>query len=608
MNLRLQILILIASRSFVPTYLDMLSLDDHAARLEAAGAALLAPLLRGPVEPTAILVSAPLLSEAAVWAPSSICAADIRVHAPPRAAPGSTLRLTISLDPRVAEACGPALSFAVESTLRLARFDVLLLPPAASAGPSVQSLPVTVLPLPLPPWTAAGVIVSESRIPIAQARIDLPAAVSLGSTVSATAKVVGAVVALPPVATGYGLDAPLLLRLAHPANSCTPAIAADEVEHGALFVPAATHDSVTVWAGDGSPLPPLPLAPLGLSQSIRAAATATVGEPLTPLLLLGESSGSTSRIVAVDRRSKTLLWSAGPLNRCIGLAVPLAVLRRLGVPSGCRTTGIASSTGTGTGGAGGRGDNVEARAGGLPGPSESTGTESRPAAVPLGDAGGGGVAFASSFDNGKLVALRLADGAKIASEGVPGCDFVAAWAEHPSSSAAFGGEPDSEGGDNGPALVFASACLQRVGHTVAIFRWDGARFYPVDDAVQGAVTEALSPGGFRGGWLPLAVVPPAPGDPHRRSHLVVGGQQHPELRVFALPGLALVHRHVIRWDDPPPSPAAAAAENWITGIRGLAADPAGSALAVVVCGRSPGSVIVLPWPLPGMAGAREEGV
>lgn len=86
--------------------------------------------------------------------------------------------------------------------------------------------------------------------------------------------------------------------------------------------------------------------------------------------------------------------------------------------------------------------------------------------------------------------------------------------------------------------------------------------------------------GERHGWRPLAVVPSAAGK--RVSHLVVGTMQPPELLVFALPELTLVHTHKLKRML----------------IHALAADPWGEALAVG--DNATDSVHVLAWPLPGM--------
>ena len=78
----------------------------------------------------------------------------------------------------------------------------------------------------------------------------------------------------------------------------------------------------------------------------------------------------------------------------------------------------------------------------------------------------------------------------------------------------------------------------------------------------------------------LAVVPPALGK--RLSHLVVGDEGKEELLIFALPSLALVHKHRMKG----------------VVVGAMTADPWGEALAV--CDLSSGTVCVVAWPLPGM--------
>ena len=92
----------------------------------------------------------------------------------------------------------------------------------------------------------------------------------------------------------------------------------------------------------------------------------------------------------------------------------------------------------------------------------------------------------------------------------------------------------------------------------------------------GPVTAA----GSRDDPRPLAVMPPAPGK--TASHLVIGTDESPELLVLSLPGLSLVHTHILE-------------EMRVTG---LAADPWGEFLAVYDMASS--SLHVLAWPLPGM--------
>lgn len=106
---------------------------------------------------------------------------------------------------------------------------------------------------------------------------------------------------------------------------------------------------------------------------------------------------------------------------------------------------------------------------------------------------------------------------------------------------------------------------------VQAFHWDG-----VGLRARGTVKAA----GTADAWRPLAVVPPRPGS--YTSHLVVGTNGSPHLRVLKLPELELVHE--VRLDG--------------MKVTGLAAHPSGEAL--FVCDRVSWAIYVLPWPLEGM--------
>ena len=111
------------------------------------------------------------------------------------------------------------------------------------------------------------------------------------------------------------------------------------------------------------------------------------------------------------------------------------------------------------------------------------------------------------------------------------------------------------------------------GHSVSAFRWDG-------DGAALVAEGAVEAAGTEDNWRPLAVVPPAFG--LRTSYLVVGNTYSPTLRVLSLPDRRLVHTHELEGMQ----------------VRGLAADPSGTALAV--CDFTSQAIYVLPWPLPGM--------
>ena len=94
----------------------------------------------------------------------------------------------------------------------------------------------------------------------------------------------------------------------------------------------------------------------------------------------------------------------------------------------------------------------------------------------------------------------------------------------------------------------------------------------------GLRAEGMVPAAGEGDRALLAVVPPSRGN--RVSHLVVGETSN--LRVLSLPGLVLVHTHMLEGMN----------------IEALAADPWGNSLAVA--DSSAYAIHVLTWPLPGM--------
>jgi hypothetical protein len=161
-----------------------------------------------------------------------------------------------------------------------------------------------------------------------------------------------------------------------------------------------------------------------------------------------------------------------------------------------------------------------------------------------------GVVFVCSYTSSCVLACRLSDGVGVARVDLLHCAYLAT--------------------DPLQATVFASKVAES-GNPVVAFRWDGITLAS-DGHVDGA--------GQAVDYRPLTVMPPARG--RSTSYLIVGHSTHPTLHVFSLPDRRLVHTHTL------------------TGmyIRGLAADPSGTALAV--CDYASKAVHVIPWPLPGM--------
>jgi hypothetical protein len=167
----------------------------------------------------------------------------------------------------------------------------------------------------------------------------------------------------------------------------------------------------------------------------------------------------------------------------------------------------------------------------------------------------GAIAVTSDYDNSRLCAHRLFDGSSIARVNAKEPTFLAA--------------------DSASATVYASthASTHASPHTqVTAFHWDGTELL-FDDIIDVA-TEVHA--------LPLAVVPPNFRLGIRTSFLVVGGRNTPTLHVFSLPDRRLVHVHELEQMK----------------VRGLAADPSGTALAI--CDGATKAIHVLTWPLQGM--------
>jgi hypothetical protein len=272
-----------------------------------------------------------------------------------------------------------------------------------------------------------------------------------------------------------GMRAPLRLKGAANDHRSTPAISGD----GTLYAPRLNNPDVVVFSADGTPLPPLTLASLGLSMCTHAAAF----DETTAMLLLADANGGVSKLVAVDAVSRAVRWSTRLGGHCYAISV-------------------------------------------LPAQ---------------------GLVVTSALIVRELRVHRLADGALTS---------TTTTADYPSFVAA----------DPATATLYVSA-----GAQVTAFLWNGSALVS-----EGAVEAAGDTDNFR----PLAVVPPAPGQ--CTSYLVVRTYKAQTLLVLSLPDRRLVHTHTLEGME----------------VVGLAADPAGTALAV--CDSASKVVRVLPWPLPGM--------
>jgi hypothetical protein len=250
---------------------------------------------------------------------------------------------------------------------------------------------------------------------------------------------------------------------------------------GMLYAPLSI--DVLAFSADGTPLPALHVASLGLSTGSQCAAFVEASDTL----LLADTNGASSKLVAVDTASRTVRWSAALRGSCYGIA-----------------------------------------------------------ALPA-----QGVVIVSDSIRSNLHVHRLSDGVRVASSDSARATYIAA--------------------DPASGTVYVSATIDDGTDCASAFRWDGAAL-----VAEGVVEAAGTAGTYR----PLAVMPPTPN--RHTSYLVVGTFGLPTLRVLSLSDRRLVHTHTLEGME----------------VRGLAADPSGTALAVSDAASK--AIHVLPWPLPGM--------
>lgn len=118
----------------------------------------------------------------------------------------------------------------------------------------------------------------------------------------------------------FGMRSPLMLRTSPPrlliamTQSCSPCMSLD----GTLYIPQDGSTTVSVYDCDGAVLPSVDLRALGLGAHTTCAALTTGTEPL---LLLGESHGMNSHVVAMDVSTRTVAWREQAVFEVEGLAI-----------------------------------------------------------------------------------------------------------------------------------------------------------------------------------------------------------------------------------------------------------------------------------------------
>ena len=145
----------------------------------------------------------------------------------------------------------------------------------------------------------------------------------------------GSPLALPPLRLRpvFGLLSPLRIAGAATANTSLPAVSAS----GRLFVPLYASPDIRVFGRDGSPEEPIPVELLGLSANTTAVALLRGGDDDDDgtsgssssgggggggVLCVSDENGPASCVVALDLRSRSLLWRTPPglLQSCTGIA------------------------------------------------------------------------------------------------------------------------------------------------------------------------------------------------------------------------------------------------------------------------------------------------
>jgi hypothetical protein len=271
--------------------------------------ALLATLPHGPVEPSLLrleLDEGALLSSirttGTMLAPRGVHAADVVVRGlPTHVRPGCPFQFELALcddypcrSRAELEAAAASLAFHARVDVSL-KTDVVSQPLQASLTPAGGEGGVVAVSVAIPESSGRGVEVVVSSVDVAGQQV------TGGNALPARLQMI------------RGIHAPLLLDDAADINGNNPVITLD----GTLYALLYGSPAVLVYAADGTPLPSILLAELGLSTSTLYAAFVEA----TGTLLLADEKGASSKLVAVDAASRTVRWSAALGGSCYGIAV-----------------------------------------------------------------------------------------------------------------------------------------------------------------------------------------------------------------------------------------------------------------------------------------------
>ena len=262
-------------------------IDDCVSRLQALPTAVVEPPFVGLLADVPTLLSS-ILGFGRVLAPLSITAADLSLERTPRnVRPGVTTSLRLSLGSRHAAQCLEELAVSFELLGKCSCVEATLEEP----GLVPQSLRANLRPN------------AEQRCLVAF--FDIPPSASVSATVNFS-YVAGYPIHKLTCCIGIclGVIAPFVLEN---TSTRSPSISPE----GRIYCPLGDDIDVLVFDADGSSLPSLPAASIGLVK--YQSWTAFVPGGTASLLLTGYSGElSHSRLVALDPASNVVRWMSTP--------------------------------------------------------------------------------------------------------------------------------------------------------------------------------------------------------------------------------------------------------------------------------------------------------
>ena len=277
-------------------------LDDMEAQLQALPIAVVEPPFVGlHIDAPALLSS--IAGFGRVLAPLSIASTDMTLEGVPSfVRPGDTLRLRLSLGARHAAQSAEELEVSLGRLAGATNVEVM----AERPGVDPQPLDATVAA-----DAALRCLCISLKVPIRSSAVHV---VCVGPII-----VMGKVLLDPPLRIPLfrgTCSTPLILKVyADAVSYATPCISPE----GLVYCPRGKGADVRIFDADGTPLPSLPVADLGLSEQVAWAAYSP-GD--APSLLLADCNGTSSRLVAVDPVTHTRRWISATtsLDGCGGIA------------------------------------------------------------------------------------------------------------------------------------------------------------------------------------------------------------------------------------------------------------------------------------------------